>query len=129
MSTFNPVVVAVEGLRVESEANSHTHWRARQRRARSQRELILLALARVDRAALQAAPRLRVTFTRVMGPRGRPFDDDNLVGAFKHVRDAVAGWLGVDDRDPWCVWVVNPVQERGGEYGVRVRFEDAGPKE
>jgi hypothetical protein len=29
----------------------------------------------------------------------RGLDDDNLTGSLKAVRDAVAEWLGVDDRD------------------------------
>jgi hypothetical protein len=30
----------------------------------------------------------------------RALDSDNLVGSMKHVRDAVAHWLGIDDGDP-----------------------------
>jgi hypothetical protein len=117
------VALTIEGVRVESEANAHAHWRTRQRRARAQHDLVRLALARLDPATFRAAPRLRVTFTRVMGPRGRGFDSDNLVGAFKHVRDAVAAWLGRDDGDPWFDWVVSPEQVRGHEYGVRIGFD------
>jgi|JI10StandDraft_1071094.scaffolds.fasta_scaffold1071454_2 hypothetical protein len=122
-----PVTLTVEGLRVESEANAHAHWRTRQRRAKSQHELLRLSLSRLDRAAMLAVPRLRVTFTRVMGKRGRAFDDDNLVGAFKHCRDCCAAWLGRNDRDPWYEWVVSPVQDRGREFGVRITFEAVRP--
>ncbi len=120
-----PLTLTIEGVRVESEANAHAHWRTRQRRAKSQRALVRLALSRLDRAALLALPRLRVTLTRLMGPRGRGFDSDNLVGAFKHVRDEVAAWLGVDDGSDWWEWVVSPAQMKGREYGVRITLEKA----
>jgi hypothetical protein len=57
-----------------------------------------------------------------MGKRGQRFDDDNLAGAFKFCRDEVAALVGRDDGEKWWDWRVNPVQERGPEYGVRIGF-------
>lgn len=51
-----------------------------------------------------------------MAPRG--LDTDNLQGSAKHVRDAVARWLGVNDRDPRVTWHVG--QEHGRVYEVRI---------
>jgi hypothetical protein len=41
-------------------------------------------------------------------------------------RDAVAAWLEKRDNDPWFAWVVNPTQERGAEYGVRIELAALG---
>lgn len=118
-----PMTLTVEGVRVLSEANQRGHWAARHRRNRGQQDIVRASLVRLDRAAILAAPRLRVTFTRVRGPRGQVMDSDGLVIAFKHCRDAVAGWLAVDDGDPWYDWRYDPEQPRGKEFAVRIKFE------
>lgn len=67
-------------------------------------------------------PPMVITITR-LGPR--ELDDDNLAGSAKHLRDGIADWLGVNDRDKRLKWVY--VQEktsgRPSVYGVRVRVE------
>lgn len=119
-----PVTITIEGVRVYSEANKRDgHWGVRARRARGQADIVRAALVGLDRQAMKACPRLRVTFQRVMGKRGRAFDSDNLTGSMKVCRDVVARWIGVDDGDPWWDWVVNPEQVRGMDYGIRIRFE------
>ena len=118
-----PVTLHIDGLRVESEANAHTHWRARQRRAAAQRLVVRAALSWRDLSAFKTAPRLRVTFRRVKGPRGRDMDSDNLAGAFKAVRDEVAAVIGRDDGDRWFDWRYDPVQTRGKDFGVRITLE------
>ncbi len=40
---------------------------------------------------------ISITLTRVFVGHGRSLDDDNLRATFKHVRDGIADWLGVDD--------------------------------
>lgn len=124
MSTPAPVTLHIDGVRVESEQNRRDHWAVKAKRVRAQKDLVLAALAGRDLAAFRAAPRLRVTFARVMGPRGRVMDaGDNLNGAFKACRDAVAHALKRDDGDPWWDWRYDPVQVRGADYGVRISFE------
>jgi hypothetical protein len=82
-------------LQVKSEANTREHWRTRHRRFAEQAAVVRLLLAQPLRGAKLSGPYL-VTFTR----RGvRKVDGDNLQGAFKAVRDAVAGLLGIDDGD------------------------------
>ena len=61
---------------------------------------------------------MRVTITR-LGPR--LFDPDNNVSACKDVVDAVAAWVGVDDRDPRYEWVWR--QEKSKSYGVQIKVE------
>ena len=53
----------------------------------------------------------------------RLLDDDNLAGAFKHIRDGVAQSLGIDDGDKSKVtWKYQ--DERGPDYWVKVRIEE-----
>lgn len=76
---------------------------------------------------LGARPRpslpLVVTLVRIAP---RELDDDNLRGAFKAMRDAVAEWLGVDDADPRVEWAYG--QKRAGprEYRVGIEIEGRG---
>ena len=63
-----------------------------------------------------------VTITR-LAPTS--LDSDNLQGSAKHVRDAIAAWLGVDDRDPRVTWHVG--QERQKTYGVRLALRPWAP--
>lgn len=54
-------------------------------------------------------------------------DDDNLARACKAVRDEVAAWLGVDDRDPRVTWVCAQEKAPRGVYGVRILVRPTGP--
>lgn len=106
------LVLWCKGLRLVSEANAHEPWPVRARRARAQGAVVAAGLAE---AAPMPTPCV-VTIARV----GRALlDSDNLVGSAKHVRDAVAAWLGVGDSpsDP-VRWEVT--QERGEGYATRV---------
>uniref|UniRef100_C5CJN6 Uncharacterized protein n=1 Tax=Variovorax paradoxus (strain S110) TaxID=543728 RepID=C5CJN6_VARPS len=85
-------------VRTVSTANAREHWRRVAERARHQR-----STARMVFRIAKAEPVLPCTvlLTRV-APRA--LDDDNLRGALKSVRDGVADWLGIDDRDPRVKW-------------------------
>jgi len=102
--------VEIPGLRLDVTANSRLHWAARAKRVKRQRAIVGLMLRSVDRPTLPCV----VTITR-RSPG--TLDDDNAVSSAKAVRDAVAQWLGVDDRSPLVTWRVE--QERG-PWGVRV---------
>jgi copper chaperone CopZ len=60
-----------------------------------------------------------VTLTRVSPGR---LDSDGVVGSMKFVRDAVARWIGVDDKHDDIV-AYQYAQEHGKEYGVRVAVQ------
>jgi hypothetical protein len=117
-------------LATVSEANARSHHHAKAARARRQREAMSLALYQLGRqpAELLARGRLRVTFTRLASGT---LDDDNLAGAFKACRDAVASWLGVDDgpRGP-VVWAYaqEPHKRHRNAPMVRVSFEEPAPR-
>lgn len=87
-------------IRIVSEANQREHWAVRNKRKRAQQEAVHLAwpMPRSWRISLPC----NVKLTR-MGPKR--LDPDNLAGGFKHVQDAVAAELGVDDGDPGVHWV------------------------
>lgn len=102
--------------------NSREHWAARHKRVKGERLAIRSVLQAVEPVCphgLYAAPRVRVTLTRINGGR---MDSDNLAGALKGCRDEVAAWLGWDDDDPRFEWVY--AQEPGrGPAQVRITFE------
>ena len=111
--------VEIPGLRLDVTANSRLHWAARAKRVKRQRAVVGLMLRAVDRPTLPCV----VTITR-RSPG--TLDDDNAVSSAKATRDAVAQWLGVDDRDPRVTWRVE--QERG-LWGVRVAVRPAAPQQ
>lgn len=58
----------------------------------------------------------------LVGHRRRKLDDDNFVGACKHLRDAIAASLGIDDGDPRLRWEYSQHETAGAE-GVMVKIE------
>jgi hypothetical protein len=111
--------VEIPGLRLDVTANSRLHWAAKAKRVKRQRAVVGLMLRAVARPALPCV----VTITR-RSPG--TLDDDNAVSSAKATRDAVATWLGVDDRDPRVTWEVR--QERA-PWGVRVSVRPQEPQQ
>lgn len=111
---------------VVSEANARDHHHAKAGRIRRQQQATLAALAGLPlRPLLLAHLRLRVTLTRL---GAKALDDDNLSGAFKAVRDAVAHHLGVDDgpRGP-ITWAYAQEAHRRHRLTPGIRIEIATP--
>lgn len=93
------------------------HWSRGHRRVKAERRAVELMLARHRR------PRLPVVVTLSRCSSGT-LDDDNAVGAMKAVRDAVAAWLRVDDRDTRVTWRVEQVKiQRTARPGTLVEIE------
>lgn len=105
--------VTIHGLRLVSEANARGSWHGGASRAAAQRRAVALTLRTLRPIAVPC----NVRIVRIAPSR---LDDDNLARAAKAVRDQIAEWLGVDDRDPRVSWSV--AQTKGGvrEYAVRV---------
>lgn len=80
--------VLLAGLRTASEANQREHWRKRYNRQSVQKQSVQLEVG-VRSAEFPELPVI-VTMTRIAP---RKLDDDNLVGSFKAVRDALATLL------------------------------------
>lgn len=117
---------------VVSEANARDHHHAKAGRIRRQQQATWAALATLEitrapslRSLLLAHLRLRVTLTRL---GAKALDDDNLSGAFKAVRDAVAHHLGVDDgpRGP-ITWAYAQEAHRRHRLTPGIRIEIATP--
>lgn len=100
-------------LRLVSEANARGSWHAGASRAAAQRKVVTEALRGHPSLVLPVYATVRIV--RV-APRG--LDDDNLSRAAKAVRDAVAEWLGVDDRYPGVSWIY--AQRRAKAYAVEI---------
>lgn len=112
------IEITVPGLHLVSEANAHeVHWH-RAKRAKQQHGVVGLVL----RAHRPVAAPCEVRITRLAPGT---LDTDNLQGSAKHVRDAVALWLGVDDKDPRVTWHVG--QERTKHYGARIAVRPWSP--
>jgi hypothetical protein len=94
IATFIPGLVPITTL------NSRDHHMVKAHRAKKEREWALLKLQSKGRP-----PELPVT-VELTRHAARLLDDDNAVAAMKSVRDGVADWLGVDDRDDRITWVV-----------------------
>lgn len=97
-------------IKAQSTSNLREHWAVRHKRTDAQK-----AATRRKCPEWKAGPLLYVRLTRVAP---RPLDDDNLRGALKSVRDAIATWLRVDDRTPLVGWLYG--QAKGPAPLVRV---------
>lgn len=104
--------------RTESKTNQRVHWSRRHKEAKRQRHDAHWAMIQECKVHwdLDDGP-LAITLTRV-SPNHQRLDDDNLRGALKSIRDGIADWLGVDDKDPRITWEYD--QGGGDEYGVDI---------
>ena len=101
-------------MRTVPGMNVREHPMARKRRVKAEKKCVAWELVRVEKPAVPCSCLL----TRVAPSNG--LDDDNLAGALKSVRDAVAAWIGVDDglRDV----VRYRYSQMRGPWGVRIEF-------
>lgn len=107
-------MIEVPGLRTVPGMNVREHPMARHRRVKAEKEAVAWMLMGKTKPALPCA----VTLTRLAPSNG--LDDDNLTGALKGVRDAVAAWLGVDDRDRATVRYA--YEQQRAPWGVRIEW-------
>lgn len=110
--------VAEWPIRLRSAANLREHWAAKAKRVKGERAAaLMLARSTLRRPELPCV----VTITRIAP---RMLDSDNAVSSCKAVRDGIASWLGVDDRDPLVVWKYAQ-EKRSKTYAVRVAVESS----
>jgi hypothetical protein len=114
-------IVVLVPVRIESSLNLREHWRTRANRNTSHRAAAFFALRAAGKFDPATIP-CTVTITRIAP---RLLDDDNLAGGAKSLRDGVADWLAIDDRDPRVRW--SYAQRRGApnEYAAEVAIERA----
>ena len=107
-------------LRTVSEANQREHHMAKHRRNKRQQETVGLFLSSAGRWFVFPC---RVILTRIAP---RKLDSDNLAGSFKHVQDAVAKWLGVDDGSDQVAWRYEQRNGKPKEYAVSIGVDGNG---
>ena len=101
-------------LRTGRGMNQHEHWRSRNGRNQREQEAVGWMLKTAKRPRVPCS----VLLTRVAPSGG--LDDDNLVSSLKNVRDAVAKWIGVDDRER--MQVRYRYAQLRGPWAVRIEF-------
>lgn len=119
---FVPVPVLIEANSRRGE-----HW-AKKKARKDERIVHTLAVLRsmqrplAVRVRFEAQEALVVRLIAVSPAHHAP-NDDNLAGALKHYRDAVAFWLGIPDEDPRVRYVCKWEGYKGkGLRGVRIEF-------
>jgi hypothetical protein len=114
-------VTVLVPIRTVSESNSRDHWSKRAKRAKHQRSLTaLMVRAALGGLTADQCSTLVVSLARIAP---RELDDDNLRGACKGPRDAVADALGLpSDRDPRVTWLYYQRRGKPREYAVEVRI-------
>lgn len=110
-TTPRPVFIP---MRTIPGMNTREHFRTRIKRVSAEKECVAWELHRMQKPALPCSCLL----TRSAPSKG--LDDDNLAGALKSVRDAVATWLGVDDGKRETVRY--RYGQLRGPWGVRIEF-------
>jgi len=106
-------------VKTVSEMNQREHWAVKNKRKKAQQQE-MLAVLHNNLSGRQVKLPCVVKLTRI-GPKA--LDVDNLAGAMKHVQDAIAGKLGVDDGDVSRVtWEYAQMPIRIREYAVKVEI-------
>lgn len=106
-------------MRTNRGMNAREHPMARHRRVKREKDETMWYLYKYQRTYGKPALPCTVLLTRYAPSNG--LDDDNLCGALKSVRDAVAAWLGVDDRHRDVVRYAY-AQCKSTAWGVRIEF-------
>lgn len=102
-------------IRTAPGQNAREQHFAKARRVRMEKQAVGWSLIGTQKPPLPCSVRL----TRC-SPSHVPLDDDNLSGALKAARDAIAAWLGVDDGDRSMVQYV--YAQKRAPWGVTIEF-------
>lgn len=106
-------------MRTQRGMNDREHQMSRHRRVKREKIEVWAELRQYSGRYGKPAIPCSVLLTR-LGP-SPGLDDDNLVGALKGTRDAIADWLGVNDRDRMTVRYLY-AQQWAPAWGVRIEF-------
>ena len=110
-----PLVIEIEDMRLKAGLNAREHRMVRASRTKRERQTAHWMLLDAKRPPLPVVVRL----VRI-SPRA--FDDDNLQGAFKAIRDGVADAYGIADNDKTLIRFEYDA-ERGKPHQYSVRIE------
>lgn len=106
--------------RLKSESNLREHWLAKAKRHTRERDMIKLYLRDHEPNLPCLVQLIRIA--------PRRFDDDNLVSAFKHIRDCISEHLipnlakGRADADPRIKWAYGQQNGKPKEYEIRIEI-------
>jgi hypothetical protein len=85
-----------------SEANTKEHWARKANRVKKQRADAFY-YCRLKRGIIEVSPDATIKIKLVrLAPK--KLDNDNLVSAFKAIRDGIADWLKVNDGSDKITW-------------------------
>jgi hypothetical protein len=104
-------------LKIESTLNKREHWGARRKRAKQHRDSAYWGLA-ASKVRLPDLPQV-IRLTRIAP---RELDTDNLAGGFKSIRDGIADWLLIDDKDKRVEWRYAQEVGKPKEYACRIEL-------
>lgn len=118
-------------LKLESFANKRMHWAQKRKAIKNIRIMLTLMLTSKKVPNLRQAERsdlkgIRVSMTRISS---RTIDFDNLVFAFKEIRDWIADWIipglaaGRADNDPIFEFVYSQQKGKVNETGIHIQIE------
>ena len=110
------IVMVDVPVRLVTLENQREHWATKNKRARLHRAMTMAQLGRFAMLRPDDGGYV-ITLTRVAP---RKLDPGNHEASFKHVQDAVASWLGIDDGSPLLEW--RYAYEKAPAYGVRIRI-------
>lgn len=99
-------------IKTVSGMNAREHHMARARRVKAERAATAWALVTLKPPSVPCVVKL----TRLAPSSG--LDSDNLQSSCKGIRDQIAQWIGIDDKDPRVDWRYD--QARDKRYSVVV---------
>lgn len=95
--------------------NAREHPMVRHKRVKTEKQAVHYSLYGKPKPAIPCD----VLLTRVSPNK---CDDDNLSGAMKAIRDAIAAWLGVDDGSDLVKYRYAQARGPRGHHEVRIEF-------
>lgn len=115
--------VVVAGLRLHNPLNQRQHWQVVWRRGVKEKDRARLALEATGMGVTRPSAERPWTVTVTRCGPGKLDAHDALPASAKHVVDAVAEWLGVDDKHANVV-AYRYAQRREREWSVEVEVDD-----
>lgn len=122
------MILLIPGLRTVSELNMREHYQVKARRVRSQKNVVAKMLdtqfsPSFGTRCMKEWGRAAVTITRIAP--GKLDVGDNLNSSGKHIRDAIALWLGIDDGSDLVEWRYGQEKSKPKQYSVRIEIAAA----
>jgi hypothetical protein len=119
---FRSITMPVPTLSENKYRGMHKFVKAKKTKAQRDTVRLLIRQLRVLPRVVDGKPnRFEVKLVRISAGE---LDDDNVRGALKAVRDEVAAWIGLDDRDPLIAFTYGQEKVERGTAGVRVEIRD-----